>query len=49
MTTNMDTIIAAVMANFIGSKVGIGELQRKLDYIEITPARRTESIPRRFL
>ncbi len=49
-----DEIIADIIGGLrsgltYGGAATIEELQRKLDYIEITPAGRTESLPHRFL
>jgi len=49
-----DEIIADIIGGLrsgltYGGAATIGELQRKLDYIEITPAGRTESLPHRIL
>jgi len=49
-----DEIIADIIGGLrsgltYGGAATIEELQRKLDYIEITPAGRTESLPHRIL
>jgi IMP dehydrogenase len=48
-----DDIIADIIGGLrsgltYGGAATIGELQRKLDFIEITPAGRTESMPHRL-
>ena len=49
-----DAIVADIIGGLrsgltYGGASTIRELQRKLDYIEITPAGRTESLPHRLL